>query len=1065
MYRDSSEGAFERKAFTVKARAEELDPAASGYGKLKTIARGVVDLSAFASIESLTSDASAGGGGGELVTIALDATTPAKGGGTAVREGATATVRVVATWVKNYALENDQGSYASSAGLTTVPGESSANSDVVSFGAAAREEQDLSGFDSDVGATSEKTESTAGASFRKFPEAFGGRSQLLSPVKEASPSKERGTPIGTPAKPSRLEIRDDDDVATAVSAADTAVSPSSPAPSSTASTPSKRRMLNRTPVKTKGQAMWGNLRSRVKAARTASALSGKSAKESIAAAFSKMDEELSLSLRGGSSSEGGGALDNVEWATFGTALGVASTVTKTVTTSDERYEASSVTREAVAKLGSPAANVLNLGARRVSESTAHGVDVARELELTRVRLAAAEERARAAERAADELRRRTTPTTTSTTIIRGLSEVVATGASTGEGEGDGDGDGDTPMSDGTHARFFTPAASTDPTPSATPKGADPSKDYSSFAALIVETDGRKARGDAGEGEAAALADVKDASFGGRRLYDADQADDAIARLRAEMDDRAGLIERLQDALRQMVDKMASLKSEKDEVESVADSLSEKNVQLQSHIDRVVISRVVSLMRNVSVARAFRTWREWVQAEKIERAEKATHDAAAEKTAALVRASNDEFRLATLKDEVEELRAQLAALTARAETAEAKAATAEAKAATAEKWAAEAESKAFDAVSKAKDAEKRTNTPPAAAAAADSEAVKAAEIRAAEAESRALESLAKAADAEAEAAEAEAQKADAEERVVALERRMDAVREEANAVEVAAAKVVAEARTDAEDARALLDSARATAEAAEAARAAEIRELEARLAETAGQSKATETESSNRIRELEARLAKTTGESKAAETELSNQSALIERLGDEVRRWRDAKAEADVRATNAESEVQRLRSSIAKGDERFAKQPPSSPRGAIATRRRRCLRRRRRRRGAPLVGAIAACRRRRRRRGAPLVAHRLLGLFVVLRRLAFQRTKGRGPGIGRGCFRLCLVVVPRARPASRRGHRRTGRAACQARVASNGERRGGGLASRAARRRGAFVGADDGQGGGTRRGES
>ena len=164
-----------------------------------------MDLSAFASIESLTSDASAGGGGGggELVEIALDSTTPAKGGGTAVREGATATVRVVATWVKNYALENDQGSYASSAGLTTVPGESSANSDVVSFGAVAREEQDLTGFDSDSGAMSEKPESTAGASFRKFPEAFGGRSQLLSPVKEASPSKERGTPIGTPAKPSR----------------------------------------------------------------------------------------------------------------------------------------------------------------------------------------------------------------------------------------------------------------------------------------------------------------------------------------------------------------------------------------------------------------------------------------------------------------------------------------------------------------------------------------------------------------------------------------------------------------------------------------------------------------------------------------------------------------------------------------------------------------------------------------------------------------------------------------------------------------------------------------------
>ena len=568
--------------------------------------------------------------------------------------------------------------------------------------------------------------------------------------------------------------------------------------------------------------------------------------------------------------------------------------------------------------------------------------------MTRVRLAAAEERARAAERAADELRRRTTPTTTSTTIIRGLSEVVATGASTGEGEGDGDGDGDTPMSDGTHARFFTPAASTDPTPSATPKGADPSKDYSSFAALIVETDGRKARGDAGEGEAAALADVKDASFGGRRLYDADQADDAIARLRAEMDDRAGLIEQLQNALSAMVDKMASLKSEKDEVESVADSLSEKNVQLQSHIDRVVLSRVVSLMRNASVARAFRTWREWVQAEKIERAEKATLDAAAEKTAALVRASTDEFRLATLKDEVEELRAQLAALTARAETAEAKAATAEAKAATAEKWAAEAESKAFDAVSKAKDAEKRTNTPPAAAAAADSEAVKAAEIRAAEAESRALESLAKAADAEAEAAEAKARRADAEERVGALERRMDAVREEANAVEVAAAKVVAEARTDAEDARALLDSARATAEASEASRAAEIRELEARLSNQ----KASEMELSNKIRELEASLARTAGESKAAETELSNQSALIERLGDEVRRWREAKAEADARATKAESEAEGLRSSIAAGDERVAKRLPSSPSSGQS----------------PPAAAAAAD-----RRGAPLAAHRLFDI--------------------------------------------------------------------------------------------
>ena len=333
-----------------------------------------------------------------------------------MREGATATLRVVATWVKNYELEGDQGSYASSAGVTTVPGESSANSDVVSFGAVAREEQDLTGFDSDSGAMSEKLESTAGASFRKFPEAFGGRSQLLSPVKEASPSKERGTPIGTPAKPSRLEIRDDDDVATAVSAADTAVSPSSPAPSSTASTPSKRRMLNRTPVKTKGQAMWGNLRSRVKAAKTASALSGKSAKESIAVAFSKMDEELSL--RGGSSSEGGGALDNVEWATFGTALGVASPVRGSPAVGDATSgggETSSMTLDNVSNV-SDVSNVLNLGARRVSESTAHGVDVARELESTRVRLDAAEERARAAERAADELRRQT-----STTAILGAS--------------------------------------------------------------------------------------------------------------------------------------------------------------------------------------------------------------------------------------------------------------------------------------------------------------------------------------------------------------------------------------------------------------------------------------------------------------------------------------------------------------------------------------------------------------------------------------------------------------------------------------------------------------------
>ena len=193
MYRDSSEGAFERKAFTVKARAEELDPAASGYGKLKTIARGVVDLSPFASIESLTSDAAragAGEGGGELVEIALEPATPAKGAGVDVL---TATVRVAATWVKNYALDADQGSYASSAGVTTVPGESSANSDVVSFGTVSREEQDLTGFDSDSGEGKPESSTNSGASHRpKFPaEAYGGRSQLLSPVKEASPSKER----------------------------------------------------------------------------------------------------------------------------------------------------------------------------------------------------------------------------------------------------------------------------------------------------------------------------------------------------------------------------------------------------------------------------------------------------------------------------------------------------------------------------------------------------------------------------------------------------------------------------------------------------------------------------------------------------------------------------------------------------------------------------------------------------------------------------------------------------------------------------------------------------------
>ena len=152
------------------------------------------------------------------------------------------------------------------------------------------------------------------------------------------------------------------------------------------------------------------------------------------------------------------------------------------------------------------------------------------------------------------------------------------------------------------------------------------------------------------------------------------------------------------------------------------------------------------------------------------------------------------------------------------------------------------------------------------------AIKAAEIRASEAESRALEALSKATDATEKSAK--------------LEARIDSVREEANAVEVAAAKVranslppilkypnttqlltdrpprpqvVAESKQDAEDARALLDSARATADAAEASAAAIVRELKAQVTDL-------------------------TAQSSASETELANQSALIERLGDEVRRW-------------------------------------------------------------------------------------------------------------------------------------------------------------------------------------
>ena len=58
---------------------------------------------------------------------------------------------------------------------------------------------------------------------------------------------------------------------------------------------------------------------------------------------------------------------------------------------------------------------------------------------------------------------------------------------------------------------------------------------------------------------------------------------------------------------------------------------------------------------------------------------------------------------------------------------------------------------------------------------------------------------------------------------------------------------------------MLDSARATADAAEASAAAIVRELKAQVADMSAQSK-------------------------VLETELANQSALIERLGDEVRRW-------------------------------------------------------------------------------------------------------------------------------------------------------------------------------------
>ena len=170
----------------------------------------------------------------------------------------------------------------------------------------------------------------------------------------------------------------------------------------------------------------------------------------------------------------------------------------------------------------------------------------------------------------------------------------------------------------------------------------------------------------------AITNVEDAGGTGRRLYDADEADGAMATLRTELDHRSTQIGQLQDGVRRLMEQMSRVQSEKDSVESVAEDLTEKNASLQSK----VIARVVHLMRNASTAKSFRTWRDITQSEKISRA-------GAEKTAALMRASTDEFKVAKLTDEVEELRTRLAEATTRAETAETKAATAE-------KWAEEAE---------------------------------------------------------------------------------------------------------------------------------------------------------------------------------------------------------------------------------------------------------------------------------------------------------------------------------------------------------------------------------------
>ena len=756
LYRDP-DGKFERKAFTVKARAEELDPDATGYGKLKTFAQGAVDLSAFASgLENLTSG-DGEGGSGELVEIGLnDASSKTK--------GVTATVRVSVVWVKNYAaLDADQASYTSSAGVTVAPGEEgggSGASDVMSVSAAARE-QDLTGFaidsDSDSNADSDASDSGDARRLKAILGDFKGslRSQLLSPVKEASPSKELGTPLGTPAKPSlthsgriqvnKFEIKDED-------GGSDDESKSSPA-SSAASTPGKRKMLNRTPVKTKSQAMWGNIRGRMNAAKAASALSGKSAKDSIASAFTKMDSELSLNKSASAGSEGSGTpLETVEWATVGTALGVALPNPSPAKEGDisnmtiENVEASSSFRTSSSEVGE---RVMHLGARRVSESTAQGGDASRELELTKVRLDAAETRARDAERETNELRRRIesvkTTSSTSSGIIRGLSEVATRAKETTAKEHAG-GDADTPGTRGSdhHGAFFTPAASADPTPTTTPKGraensddkrnpkqipepesksdppASPQRNQSetkpvpdtppaspsTFASffgfgespskppneetnkppateILAAASSSDDHSESGRDETetmspltdpapVALTKVEDAGGTGRRLYDADEADGAMATLRTELDHRSTQIGQLQDGVRRLMEQMSRVQSEKESVESVATDLTEKNASLQSK----VIARVVHLMRNASTAKSFRTWRDVTQSEKISRA-------GAEKTAALMRASTDEFKVAKLTDEVEELRTRLEEATERAESAETKAATAE-------KWAAEAE---------------------------------------------------------------------------------------------------------------------------------------------------------------------------------------------------------------------------------------------------------------------------------------------------------------------------------------------------------------------------------------